>query len=71
MSHTKKIYEELQFLITTADDSFIDDVHKRDPQSLVVIAKTLLNEVKMQHKDRLKVNIVSSLDDDHLFNSDF
>ena len=71
MSHTKKIYEELQFLITTADESFIDDVYKRDPQSLIVIAKTLLNEVKLQHKDRLKVNIVSSLDDDHLFNSDF
>jgi hypothetical protein len=71
MSHTKKVYEELQFLITTADDSFIDDVYKRDPLTLIVIAKTLLNEVKMQHKDRLKVNIVSSLDDDHLFNSDF
>ena len=71
MSHTKKVYEELQFLITTADDSFIDDVYKRDPHTLIVIAKTLLNEVKMQHKDRLKVNIVSSLDDDHLFNSDF
>ena len=81
MSKTKQLWEDLDFLINSADDDFIADVVKRTPQSATVIISTLLNELRMYRAAH--INIISSLDDDdfielnkdehqdNLFNSDF
>lgn len=83
MSKTKQIWEDINFLITSADDEFIADVIKRAPQSVPIIISTLLEELRSYRS--AEINIISSLDDDDfielnkdeqsdqdlLFNSDF
>ena len=84
MSKTKQIWEDINFLITSADDEFIADVIKRAPNSVPIIISTLLEELRCYRS--AEINIISSLDDDDfeqelnkdeqsdqdlLFNSDF
>jgi len=83
MSKTKQIWEDINFLITSADDEFIADVIKRAPDSVPIIISTLLEELRSYRS--AEINIISSLDDDDfielnkdeqsdqdfLFNSDF
>ncbi len=81
MSKTKQIWEDINFLINSADDDFIADVTKRAPDSVPIIISTLLKELRSYRS--AEINIISSLDDDdfvelnkdehqdNLFNSDF
>lgn len=81
MSKTKQIWEDINFLINSADDDFIADVCKRTPDSVPIIISTLLKELRSYRS--AEINIISSLDDDdfielnkdehqdNLFNSDF